>query len=198
MTDETTKHWSFAQALLFTGHMIDAPTRKVPRFPARAEARARAAIHEVVLGLRRDHTVGVAAGASGGDLLFHEVCAELGIPTHLLLALPPGEFIEESVASAGPDWVRRFNDLVARLGPENVKIMGPTDGFADGPTVNIWQRANFWMVEHAIALAPDRTLIALWDGKGGDGPGGAEHFATAAPRFGIRVVPPIRTQTLFE
>jgi hypothetical protein len=191
-----TERWSFAQSLLFTGHMIDAPGRKVERFPARAEVRARAAIYDAVLGLRREATVGVAAGASGGDLLFHEVCAELGIPTRLYLALPAEEFIAKSVAPAGVDWVRRFEALVERLGVGNVFVMGEADGLAEGPTENVWQRANFWMVEEAVALAPERTLIALWDGKGGDGPGGTEHLVTAAPGYGVRVAPVIGMQGL--
>jgi hypothetical protein len=191
-----TERWSFAQSLLFTGHMIDAAGRKVERFPARAEVRARAAIYDAVLGLRREATVGVAAGASGGDLLFHEVCAELGIPTRLYLALPAEEFIAKSVAPAGVDWVRRFEALVERLGVGNVFVMGEADGLAEGPTENVWQRANFWMVEEAVALAPERTLIALWDGKGGDGPGGTEHLVTAAPGYGVRVAPVIGMQGL--
>ena len=198
MTEESEKRWSFAQALLFTGHMIDAPGRKPSRFPASAEGRAREAIHAAVLGLRHDATVGIAAGASGGDLLFHEVCAELGIPTRLFLALPLEEFIAKSVAPAGAEWVQRFDALVERLGPENVRVMGQSDGLAEGPTDNIWQRVNFWMAEQAVALAPQRTLIALWDGQGGDGPGGTEHFVAAAPSYGIHVAPVIQMQTLLD
>jgi hypothetical protein len=193
-----TKEWDFAQSLLFTGHMIDAAGRKVERFPARAEVRARKAIYEVVLGLRRKASVGIAAGASGGDILFHEVCAELGIPTRLYLALPAEAFIAKSVAPAGPDWVRRSEALVERLGPANVHVMGNGDGLIEGPTENVWQRVNFWMVEQAVALAPERTLIALWDGKGGDGPGGTEHLVKAAPGYGIRVAPVIAMQSLVE
>lgn len=193
-----TKLCDFSQALLFTGHMIDAAGRKEERFPPRAEARARAAIYDVVFGLRRDSTVGIAAGASGGDLLFHEVCAELGISTRLYLALPVTGFIAKSVAPGGADWVRRFEALVERLGPANIRVMGDGDGFVEGPTENVWQRVNFWMVEEAVALAPERTLIALWDGKGGDGPGGTEHFVKAAPEHGIRVAPVIAMQGLLE
>ena len=58
--------------------------------------------------------------------------------------------------------------------------MGDGDGLIEGPTENVWQRVNFWMVEEAVALAPERTLIALWDGKGGDGPGGTDSPFAAA------------------
>src|SRR4051794_5102169 len=84
----------FAHALLFTGHMIDSADRKEARFPARAERRARASIHAAIKHLewrQAGSTVGLAGGASGGDLLFHECCEELGIPTRVLLALAEDE-----------------------------------------------------------------------------------------------------------
>ncbi len=104
--------WEFAQSVLFTGHMIDAADREEPRFPPRAEGAARMAIRESVLQLRDSGgtpMVGIAGGASGGDLLFHEVCAELGVATRLRLALPVEEFIATSVAPAGEGWVQQIS-----------------------------------------------------------------------------------------
>jgi hypothetical protein len=192
--------WEFAQSVLFTGHMIDAADRKEVRFPPRAEGAARIAIRKSVLQLRDGGTpmVGVAGGASGGDLLFHEVCAELGVATRLRLALPFEEFVATSVAPAGEGWVERFHMLVKQLGSENVQVMGENDGRRYEATEDIWSRANLWMVEDTVALAPQRTLLALWHGKGGDGPGGTEHLVSVAPSYGIRVAPPITIQPLFE
>lgn len=194
-------HWRFAHALLFTGHMIDAPERRQPRFPASAEESARVAIRQAVASVHNVHagaTVGLAAGASGGDILFHEVCAELGIATRVLLALPAEEFLAASVAPAGPAWVQRFHVLLASHGPEGVFVIGKKDGLLGGNTANVWQRANLWMIEEALALAPERTLLALWDGKTGDGPGGTEHFVQVAQRFGIRVAPHIEIEKLMR
>jgi hypothetical protein len=193
--------WAFAQSVLFTGHMIDAAGRKAARFPARAEAAARGAIRSSVLQLRDSGgrpMVGIAGGASGGDLLFHEVCAELEVETRLRLALPVDEFIATSVAPAGEGWVERFRTLVKQLGRERVQVMGEKDGRGFATTDNIWSRANLWMVEEALSLAPQRTLLALWDGKGGDGPGGTEHLVSVAASYGMRVAPPIPIQSLFE
>ena len=193
--------WKFAQSVLFTGHMIDAADRTAARFPPRAEGAARGGIRESVLRLRDSGgtpMVGVAGGASGGDLLFHEVCAELGVATRLPLALPVEEFIATSVAPAGEGWVWRFRMLVKRLGSENVHVMGENDGWRDAATDSVWSRANLWMIEEAVALAPQRTLLALWDGKSGDGPGGTEHLLSVAPSYGMRVAPPIPMQSLFE
>ena len=93
------------RVLLFTGHRVDDPGRKTPRFPADKESVARQAIKEAVAKEITDAgeiAFGIAGGASGGDILFHEVCAELGIPTELYLAVPPDQFIKASVRSAGP------------------------------------------------------------------------------------------------
>jgi hypothetical protein len=191
----------FAHALLFTGHMIDKADRKEPRFPAWAEGRARAAIRAAVAGLpweRPGQTIGLAGGASGGDILFHEVCAELGIATRLFLAMPVEKFVNESVAPGGPEWVRRFHALLEAHDAGNVCVMGERDGVTEGATANIWQRANLWMIEEAVALAAERTLLALWDGSRGDGPGGTEYFVQTAPRFGIRVASPIEMQSILR
>ena len=76
--------------------------------------------------------------------------------------------------------------------------MTEADGLLDGATKNIWQRANRWMIEEALRLAPRQALLALWDGKGGDGPGGTEQLVREAARFGIRALPPIVMQSLYR
>lgn len=200
---------SFDDAIVFTGHMIDAPGRKAERFPARAEDAAREAILRAVEGLivAGREPVGIAGGASGGDLLFHEVCAGLGVPTRLRLALPVEEYLKASVAPAGEEWVVRFHALVERLGAEGMRVLNEsvllpewlTGGAeTEGAEVNVWARTNLWMVNEAIGIAPHRTLLALWDGKAGDGPGGTEHLVKAAPGFGMDVGAVIRTQDLFR
>lgn len=196
----------FDHSVLFSGHMIDASGRKSPRFPATLENAARDAIGQalgVLLTAQKpsDISIGIAGGASGGDLLFHEGCAERSIPTFLRLALPVEEYVARSVAPAGEDWVRRFHSLLDRLGPGRVRILDDSVvlpvSLIGGAQLDIWQRTNLWMVSEAIAIAPRRTLLALWDGLSGDGPGGTEHLVKAAPGFGIDLAPIIRTQSLF-
>jgi hypothetical protein len=194
---ETQKN--FAHALLFTGHMIDRADRARVRFPASAEGRARAAIYAAIAGAEWTHagtTVGVAGGASGGDLLFHECCEELGIPTRVLLALDPDEFEANSVAPAGPGWVKRFRALLKRVG-DRVEVMRQDEGGREEATGNVWQRANLWMMEEAIRLADECALLALWDGGAGDEPGGTEDFLQAARARGIRVLVPIEMRAVF-
>ncbi len=62
--------------------------------------------------------MGLTGGASGGDILFHEVCEELNIPSQMYLVLPKSEYIKASVADGGPDWIERFNRLYDKLKPQ--------------------------------------------------------------------------------
>ena len=196
------------RVLVFSGHMIDAPDRKTPRFPAAKESIAREKIKEAVL--KEINTGGgVAAGyagsASGGDILFLEVCAELGIPTRLYLGLQPQLFVTASVMKAGSDWVRRFWDIHDEHSRrKQVRVLSGATDVTDQseylpawlrakPNYNIWQRTNLWILFNALAEAcdeksgdPNVTLIALWDGAGGDGPGGTEDLVQKVEALGAR------------
>ncbi len=93
-----------ARAILFTGHMIDPLGTTPPRFPDSLRAKAKEAIRNALrqeIGRTQGQVVAIASGASGGDLLFHNVCEELHIEHHLYLPLPPDVFRNESVSPAG-------------------------------------------------------------------------------------------------
>ena len=181
--------------IVFTGHVIDAANRKEPRFPAAKESIARDCIREKLrerlAQIKGSAPRGIAGGASGGDILFHEVCAELGIPTDLYLALPPDAFCETSVESAGPAWEGRYYDLVAshpdhRVLAENEEL--PV-WLRDRKDYGLWARNNLWMLHNAIALAGKNiTLLALWNGEGGDGPGGTQDMVHEVGKRHARTV----------
>ena len=54
--------------------------------------------------------------------------------------------------------------------------------------VGVLQRGNIWMMEEAL-LRPnaDVTLLALWNGKAGDGPGGTADMVELAKSHGAKV-----------
>ncbi|MFZ5509355.1 MAG: tetratricopeptide repeat-containing protein [Pseudomonadota bacterium] len=186
---------AIARVLLFTGHMVDAEGREPPRFPRTraAESAARAMIRKAVedeRALEAGRIVGIAGGASGGDILFHEVCAELGIDTRLYLALPPPLFCARSVQHAGPDWVERYQRLCERVPP---RVLAEREELprwlAPKKDYGIWQRNNLWMLFNALALdAPALTLIALWDQGRADGPGGTEDLVAQVTMRGLKYV----------
>lgn len=200
-SDEPLRH-----AIVFTGHMIDAPGRAEPRFPAAMEPVARDAIRREVASLIEalpGPALGIAGGASGGDILFHEVCAELNLPTRVLLPLPEGPFIAESVAQAGPGWIARFGAVMKSHSQKNdVQVLGPDEKLPDWMRApagyDIWQRTNLWLLEEALATAaPNLALIALWDGKSGDGPGGTKDLVDVARNHGVNTMI-LNTTVLFS
>jgi hypothetical protein len=189
-----------ARVLLFTGHRLDTEDRvakgRARRFPAAAEGEARRMIAEAVDRERagvKGEVVGLAGGASGGDILFHEVCAELGIKTQLYIVGSRDAYVRASVQDGGPAWVGRFDDLWGKLAS---RVLGNSQGSIDLPRwlqpasdYNVWERSNRWMLNNALIYgAKCVTLIALWNGQEGDGPGGAKYMVETARERGAKTI----------
>ena len=182
------------RVLLFTGHMIDAPGRAEPRFPPEKVDIAKQKIAEAITAEQQvagGIAYGIAGCASGGDILFHQVCEAMKIPTHIFLAVPRELYIRESVAPAGPHWIEEFNRLV-RLRPVRMlcESMDLPRWLQDKPKYNIWQRNNLWNLHNALAAAGGEnvTLIALWNGATGDGAGGTADMVQKAQERGAKTI----------
>jgi hypothetical protein len=180
------------KVLLFTGHRIDHPDRAKPRFPANQETTARAAIRKAIEQELPSSSpvIGIAGGASGGDLLFHEVCEEFGVERRLYLIIPRDEYVEASVAPSGANWIARFNHQheTAQC-REYQRSKDLPLWLAEKPDYSVWQRSNLWTLHNALATGgANTTLIALWNREGGDGPGGTEHMVKSAEDHGAGTV----------
>ena len=186
-----------ARVVLFTGHMVDKPNRPAEkmRFPStvKAEAAARAMI-EAALRAELEKggvSLGIAGGACGGDILFHEVCTAFGIPTRLFLALPEDIFQVTSVQRGGPEWVERYRKLCERV-PK--RILQDSEALprwlTDKPGYDIWQRNNRWMMFNALATgAKHVTLVALYNReREPDGPGGTAQLVRDAEAWGFKAI----------
>ncbi|MBC7727129.1 MAG: hypothetical protein H7242_05865, partial [Microbacteriaceae bacterium] len=200
------------RVLLFAGHMIDKADRQQPRFPAAMQATARQAIRaQIDQALAAwpagSQVLGIAGGASGGDILFHEVCAELQIATELYLPMAPAAYIAESVRvepglDGRPSWIERFHSICqASEAAGSYHQLGEADRLPSWagrlPDYSIWERNNRWLLQSALAYgAAKLTLLVLWDGQGGDAPGGTQHMLEVAEAAGA-VVRHIDSRTLF-
>ena len=169
------------------GHMLDAPSRPKDkaRFPAtpEAEAEARRMIKEAVqkeLNEPGGVTLGIAGGACGGDILFHETCRELGIRTTVVLPFAPNEFLRTSVEGAdGGNWPQRFTRIWETTPPgERYMLNLPISDAA-------YTECNDRMLDLARTHGAVQ-LIAVWDGGAGDGPGGTAHFLACAKQVSGR------------
>ena len=180
-----------------TGHRVDANDRKSPRFPNTSECigkvkdwlRERIATEKAATAGTAGSTTGIAGAASGFDLLFHEVCGELGVPTTVVLPIPKVDYLRQSVADGGPDWIDRFQRLVAAKPPIILSDSASLPIWAASiANYSVFQRGNIWMMKEAL-FRPNAnvTLMALWNGGAGDGPGGTQDMVELAKTQGAKV-----------
>ncbi len=166
------------RVLLFSGHMVDRPDRKLPRFPASRVAAAGRAIEAELdrLGVRAGDRA-VTSGASGGDLLFGSACLARGAAVEVYLPYARDRFVQSSVLPGGTHWLAKLDDVLAHP-LTTLCVMPPADD--DAEDGNAFARCNLAMLQRALDLARGPIdLICLWDGSVGDGPGGTEHMVSA-------------------
>jgi hypothetical protein len=168
------------KVLLFSGHMIDAPGRKEPRFPADKEPIAAGAIAKAVAEIDAGPgDVAICSGACGGDLLFAEACLARGLRLELYIPFDEATFLSNSVDFAGPPWRDRFfaakSKAALHVMPDE---LGPLPKDADP-----YERVNLWMLKSAARFGEEKVFfLCLWDGRGGDGPGGTKHLMDEVQR----------------
>jgi tetratricopeptide (TPR) repeat protein len=181
--------WEPNQVFLFSGHMIDAPDRPEPRFPASKEAAARQKI-EAALDKHGASAgdLAFAQAAAGGDLLFVEACLQRGVRCQILLPFPEPEFIQNSVmrSANGPSWRDRF---YAATNDANSKVRIMPDELGPPPKdVDPYERCNMWLLYSALSYGVKKVrFICLWNGAIGDGKGGTKHLYDEAQRLTGRV-----------
>ncbi|MGK7896128.1 MAG: hypothetical protein AB4372_21570 [Xenococcus sp. (in: cyanobacteria)] len=173
------------QVFLFSGHMIDSPNRPQPRFPSAMETEAQQKIQQVLDRLQADSSnLAIAPGiACGGDILFLEACLERRMSVEVYLPFEPAEFIKQSVSFAGDDWVERFYRITNY---PRVKIYLQPEQLGSVPRgENPFVRNNLWALSSSLTYGIERLrLIVLWDGKGGDGPGGTGDMVRQVRKLG--------------
>ena len=177
------------QVLLFSGHMVDAPDRAAPRFPSHEVPAALAAIETVLdeLGAGAGD-LALTQGAAGGDLLFVRACAARGVRVQLLLPLDEPAFIDASILPSveGELWRAHYFSAKAAL-PEPPRVM-PVELGPLPKGGNAFERCNLWLLYTALAWGPEKVrFICLWDGGGGDGPGGTRQMLDEVKRRTGRV-----------
>jgi tetratricopeptide (TPR) repeat protein len=172
------ERWQPRQVLLFSGHMIDAPDRPEPRFPADKEAIAAQKIAEALEQLGAGpEDLAFCQAAAGGDLLFLEACQRRGVRCQIQLPFPEPDFIERSIlpSTDGDKWRERFFKVKEQL-KDPIRIM-PVELGPLPKGVDPYERCNLWLLYTTLACGVDKVrFVCLWNGGGGDGPGGTAHI----------------------
>ncbi|MBR1124479.1 hypothetical protein JQ628_23335 [Bradyrhizobium lablabi] len=162
--------------------MIDAADRREPRFPAGKEgsvADAIAALLDTADVSAGPNDLAICGGACGGDLLFAEACLARGTALEMYIGFDENTFLADSVDFANAGWRSRFlkarSRSILHVAPDE---LGPLPSGADP-----YERNNLWMLERAMRFGPAKLIfICLWNGEGGDGPGGTKHLMEEARR----------------
>jgi tetratricopeptide (TPR) repeat protein len=167
--------------LLFSGHMIDTVDRLTPRFTEDMVGRAAAQLSHALEELSaNEEDVLYCQAANGGDLLFLEACQRRGVQCRVLLPFEEPDFIERSIrcrlmmGQGGAQWVERYYAAKSKF--LELRIM--PDELGPLPTgVDPFERCNLWLLYSALACGVEKVrFVTLWNGGGGDGPGGTAHM----------------------
>jgi class 3 adenylate cyclase/tetratricopeptide (TPR) repeat protein len=162
--------FAIPRVAVFTGHMIDKPERKSPRFPWELETTVRRAITESLV--RRNIGMGYCSVACGSDILFAEEILKRNGELHVVLPYEAEKFIGDSVdIIAGTAWRERCEAVLASaasvtVAAEHTVNWGATE----------YEYANLLL--QGLAAVRARQLdtefigVAVWDGRKGDGNGG--------------------------
>ena len=173
--------------VVVTGHMVDRESRPQPRFPAQHIGRVQATLGHCLDQLAQ--SCGplrvITSATKGVDLLAVAYAIETGTPAEIYL--PQGDeasFLAGAV-NYGPDglrWVEWYEQAKASATIRihtPVLATDPTRAFLtpETGTTQHYEDLNLYM---AGLLRPQDALVAYWDGKQGDKPGGTEHMIRVA------------------
>ncbi len=176
---------AMSQIVVFSGHMIDSASRAEARFPQHTAAAIGQRIAAEVDALGVGEAYGCAA--CGGDILFLEAVLARGGRVHIVLPCAVEEFRQVSVDFlAGSDWGQRFEAVMAKA--SSIEILA--DQYAEDNGM-AHECCNRVMVGLAAMKAAEQggqpTLLALWNGKPGDGLGGTYSMVQFCRARGFRI-----------
>lgn len=164
--------------IAFTGHRIDAPDRASPRFPDALAPDIKERIRRAVAQMQAGF--GYSAAASGADILFLEVMQEAGMETYVHLPLPEEDFISQSVEDpVATGWLARYHAVTANATEFTCEKRANPLAFTYGNLLLFGAAC-----QHARELGSEVRLLAVWDGRPGDGAGGAADYIQMAREMG--------------
>lgn len=114
VSDENLEIFNPGTVVVFSGHMIDHPTRPVPRFPPDPELEEKVALAVKEEIEKLNATVGYCSAACGSDILFAERMLERDAELHIVLPFNRKDFYTASVdfdLDEMSEWRRRCDAL---------------------------------------------------------------------------------------
>ncbi|HET7730559.1 MAG TPA: tetratricopeptide repeat-containing protein [Usitatibacter sp.] len=160
------------KVVAFTGHMLDAARRAPSRFPPAAEPAVAAALESWLDAT--GEVIGYSQAACGGDILFLEALQRRGHENHVTLPCAKQDYVEQSVAFAGPAWVARFDRALAAA-----TSVGYATAEAYLGDEILFEHASRFIDGRALVrareLEGEALMLALLDAAASGASGGALH-----------------------
>ncbi len=168
----------------FAGHMVDAPDRALPRFPATLVPAVRAAVREHVA--RLNTPIVYTSAACGADLIFIEAALDAGAEVNVVLPFDREDFVRTSVAIGGDGWVERFDAALARA----ARVIMATDEHYLGDDVLFEQAAMLLEGLSILRGAQLQTIPSLYCVIDATSPGRVGGTQASFDRWTRHVGPP--------
>src|ERR1700758_555388 len=159
--------------VIFSGHMVDAPGRNVPRFPAKFADAVAEQIRQTLESV--DARIGISSAACGSDLLFIDAMLAREADIQVVLPWRREEFKQTSVLAGGQEWEQRFDRaLEDATSVTYLSQQGAPSGNLGYVYCN--DCMNGMALFRSEKLGSDVRPMAVWGGRRGDGLGGTSSF----------------------
>jgi len=183
---EIERHLYVPPVMVFAGHMIDRPDRKMPRFPADAEPHIAEKIKNEIERIKPGF--GFSSAACGSDILFLEAMLDYGAEISIVLPYKHEQFVADSVdIIPGSNWRARFDQVLRRAArvitasTERLEIGGVSYEFCNEMLLGLASIRR-------RQLDTDLIALVVWNGQTGDGPGGASSVVQQWKSLGLEPV----------
>jgi class 3 adenylate cyclase/tetratricopeptide (TPR) repeat protein len=173
------------KVVVFTGHLLDRPDRRTPRFPPQLESAVRDAIRTRLKKVGAGF--GFASAACGSDILFLETLIESGGEAHVVLPYDKKQFMKDSVTILpGTNWGARFEQV---LKGANEIITASGQRLGDGSMSFEYTNLLLQGLAHMKARQLETQLVplAVWDQKRIDKRGGTANVVEHWQNLGLNV-----------
>src|SRR5258708_26459576 len=167
------KIFGVPEVIIFSGHMVDAPGRRAPRFPVQY---VDAVAEQIRLTLDSvGAQIGISSAACGSDLLFIEAMLAREADIQVVLPWRKEEFKQTSVLVGGDEWARRFDRALEEA--TSVTYLSQ-QGAPSGNLGYVYCNdcMNGMALLRSEKLGSDVRPLAVWDGRRGDRLAGTSTF----------------------
>jgi len=164
------------RVLVYFGHMVDADNRPVPRFPKEKIGALRRAIRQRLDQYGALHGFGQAS--RGTDMIVLEELVRRDLTATVVLPIPREDFL---ALSAGGNWNEHFAQLQKNRRIEFLPpLTSPCPPAAEltDALIAANREVQRLAMEFSRRLDEEPVILAVWDGKKGDGPGGTADAIT--------------------